>query len=366
MIASMGCEVLVIGHGAAGCLAAAYLASRGADVMLVGRGVTATELSTARISLPGEGRGTADLLRSVGEDHGLYLSPVGRVEAMTNMGTTSLQDLTSPHDWLMPSGGRTAVLGLRGNDDLDPDLACAMLSRHRGLDCDPFWADPGIASTVWSGRGPLSEEAMDAVERLAAVITELGQDTVVIPPLFAGPRYGDALRRLEQASGRVVREPATPLSNPGRRLQDCLVAHAARSGCRLLMGREVQRMEFSNGRAASASVRSGLREMIIEFKVAVLATGGLVGSGLEVSGENVIDPMGAFAVGGPGGPALTAALSSGILHREGRALRSDGTVVPNVLLAGSALPGNAFPLGRGLGVAISSAIDAASLALEEL
>ena len=125
-------------------------------------------------------------------------------------------------------------------------------------------------------------------------------------------------------------------------------------------------MVFREGRVTSVVVRSGLREMLIGCRAVVLATGGLVGGGLAVSGGGVIDPMGAFAVGGPGGPVLTAALSSGILHREGRALRSDGAVVPNVLLAGSVIPGNAFPLGRGLGDVMSSALDAATMALEEL
>lgn len=365
MIAGRECEVLVIGHGAAGSLAAAFLASRGADVILVGRGATATELSSARIFLPGEERGPIDLLRAAGRDHGLYLSPAGRVEVLTNVGTVSSQNLTSPHDWLLSPDSRAVVVGLRGNDDLDPDLVCASLSR-RGLDCKPFWADAGLPSTIWSGQGSLSEEAKEAVDLLGDVVSELPQDIVVLPPLFDGPRYEDALRRLERASGREVREPATPLSNPGRRLQACLTSHAARSGCRLLLGREVGDLVFSGGRVTSAVVRSGLREMTIGCRAVVLATGGLVGGGLAVSGESVIDPIGVFAVGGLGGPVLAAALSSGILHRNGRALRSDGAMVPNVLLAGSVLPGNAFPLGRGLGDVISSALDAASMALEEL
>lgn len=366
MIAGARCDVLVIGHGAAGCMAAATLASRGVDVILVGRGYTATELSTARMSLPAGERGLADLLRRVGDPHGLYHS-AGKRDAITNIGTMASQDLTSPHDWLS-SEGRAAVLGLRGNDDLDPDLLCASLSRrHPGLRCRPLWADPGVPTTIDAGQGgALSEEAREAIDRLSGTLSEIKQETVVLPPVFAGPSHDRALCQLEKASGRVVREPATPLSNPGRRLQACLESYAASSGCRLLLGREVRTMHFNGGRATSAVVRSGLREQCIEFQAAVLATGGLVGGGLAVGGDRVLDPMGLFAVGGPGGPVLTAALSSGIRHHGGRALRADGTMAANVVAAGSSLPGMAFPLERGLGDVISSALGAASLAMEGL
>jgi anaerobic glycerol-3-phosphate dehydrogenase len=369
MIAAMGCDVLVIGHGAAGCLAASALAGKGPEVILVGRGTTATELSTGRISLPGgPERRLAELCRSVGEGHGLYLSDVGRTDAITNLGTVASQDLTSPHDWLVSSGGRVAVLGLRGNLDLDPDLVCRSLaSRLPSLVADPYWTDPGLPEAIDAGRGVLSEEAKEAVDLLGGVLAELEQDTVVLPPLFSGPLYNGALTRLERACGREVREPATPMSIPGRRLQACLESHAVRSGCCLLKEREVSGLLFDGDRASTAIVHSGLREQTIGFRAAVWAAGGVVGGGLTVSGEDVVDPLGVFAVGtAMVGGVLTSALSSGILHRDGWAVRSDGSVVKNVVVAGSSLPGISYPLGCGLGEVVSSALDAAAMAEEAL
>lgn len=367
MIAGLRCDVLVMGHGAAGCLAAATLAGKGLDVVVAGRGTTATELSTARITLP-ERQGIAALLQSMGRGHGLYSAPAGRTRAITNAGTIASQDLTSRHDWLVLPDDRVAVLGLRGDEDLDPDLACRSLAcREPSLKCEPYWADPGTPAAVDAGRdGMLSEEAREAIDALSGVLSELKQETVVVPPLFTGPLYDQALTKLEAASGRRVREPATPLSNPGRRLQACLVEHAVRSGCRFLGEREVRSMTFDGSKASSAVVSSGLRELTISFRASLLATGGVVGGGLAVSGEEVIDPLGAFVIEGPRGPPLTGVLSSGMRHHVGHAIRADGTVASNVMVAGASLPGMSFPLGRGLGDVMASALDAAQRISEEL
>jgi anaerobic glycerol-3-phosphate dehydrogenase len=373
MIAGTRCDVLVIGHGAAGCMAAAALASSGLDVIMVGRGTPATEMSTARITVPADDPGIGSIIRTIGRGHGLYGSSAGRAEAITSIGTVTPQDLTSPHDWLALPGDRVAVLGLRGDGSLDPDLACRSLScRFPSLECDPYWADLGLPAAVDAGRsGALSEAAMEAVDTLGEAISDLNQEIVVLPPLFTGPLYDEALTRLEAVSGRMVREPATPMSSPGRRLQECLGSHAVGSGCRFLRGREVISIAFDGCNAVSAVVRSGLREQEIGFRAAVLAAGSLVGGGLAVSGDSILDPMGAFAVGGPSGDRsglgpLSRALSSGIAHRNGLAVRTDGRVAENVLVTGSSLPGISFPQGMGLGHVLSSALSAAGRVKEVL
>lgn len=368
MIPGAECDVLVIGHGAAGCLAGLTLARAGMEVIVVGRGTSATELSTARVSVPEGGGNAADMLRSVGHDHGLYSSAPARNAAITNLGTISRQDLNSVHEWLASSRGRTAVLGLRGNECLDPDLVCRSLSlRLPDLECEPLWADPGLPAAIDAGNGSLSEEALEAVDLLGSFLSELGQDTVVLPPIFYGSQYAHALDKLERTSGRMVREPATPMSAPGRRLQACLEAHAVRSGCRLMKGREVRSITFDGDLATGAVIASGLREQAVGFRAAVLAVGGLVGAGLAISGEEVVDPMCTFAVSAPLGSAvLTSALSAGLMQRNGRVVRSDGTAVRNLISAGSCLPGMSFPLGAGLGEVASSALEAAATVITEV
>lgn len=371
MIPGTQCDVLVIGHGAAGCVAAAALAARGLDVIVVGMGTTATELSTARVSLPGDdGRQLTELFRTVGASHGLYGASAGKVSAISCLGTISSQDMTSAHDWLVSDEGRTAVLGLRGNGCMDPDAVCRSLSRRLpDLECRPLWTDLGVPAEIYAGSGGrLSDEALEAVDLLRGPLSDIGEDLVVMPPLFSGPLHAQALDRLEVVSGRHVREPATPLSVPGRRLQACLEDHARRSGCRLLKGREARRLVVENGVATGAAVRSGLREQAIGFRAAVLALGNLIGGGLAIAGEELIAPIGPLRTGGPlaGGMPLTSVLSSGLLDRGGRAVLDDGTAVDNLTVAGSALAGLSFPLGRGLGDVASSALEAAASIMEAL
>lgn len=369
------CDVLVVGHGAAGSVSARELARRGHDVTVAGRGTPSTALSTSRMSLSGVAgrKDVARVMMEMGRPHGLYCGTPGRRKGISNIGTEAGQDLSSPHDWCGEEEGSTAVLGLRGDPDLDPDLVCRVIGGRRpGELIHPYWADPRLPCIIDAGGGPrISEEAMVAVELLAGAISELGEDTVVLPPLFVGPSYARALSALEIAAGRAVREPATPLSNPGTRLQSCLEREMVSRGARLLRDRRLVRVRFEGGTALSATIASGMREIEIGFKALVLAPGNVVGGGLQVVGREVRETILGAAIDrrihqSLRSPDLTAALAAGIRTEEGRAVLGDGTVLRNVWVAGSALPGNSYPLGRGLGSVVSTALAVAEMVGEKL
>lgn len=369
------CDVLVVGHGAAGCLVSILLARRGYDVCMVSRGITSTALSTSRTSLSRVTRrkDVAHLLRGLGAAHGLYGADPGREEGITCLGSSSRQDLTSPHDWILSDPEVTAVLGLKGNADLDPDLLCRMVEKCDPLgECRPYWADLGLPTSIDTGGGPtITKEARVAVGSLAEAISELDEEIVIIPPLFLGPRYDVALSILERSSGRMVREAATPLSNPGRRLQSCLEHSVLGSGCRFLKDRRVCGLGARGENAMEVRIMSGIREGTIRFRALVLATGNIVSGGLQVGSGGPYDPVFDLATdiaprGSLRSPALTRALSTGIRNREGRAVRKDGSTMKNVWVTGSACPGLSYPLGRGLGHVASSALMIADIVRESL
>ena len=369
------CDVLVVGSGAAGSIAAMVLAKQGHDVQVVARGSSATALSTSRLSLSGVA-GKKEVARAMvdaGRSHGLYGGGLGGREGMTNVGSTSHQDLSSPHDWCREDEGRTAVLGFRGHPDLDPDLICHVIRKHcQVADCRPYWTDPRLPVAVDAGKGPrLSEQASNTVEVLTEVISELEEDTVVIPPIFIGPSYDRAFTALERASGRAVREPATPLSNPGTRLQSCLERETIACGCHLLRDRRLIGADTDGGTAFSATIASGMREHIVRFRALVLAMGNIVGGGLQVIGRDVTEPVMGLAIDRRSArplrsPELTRTLAAGIRNVEGRAVLGNGTVLGNVWVVGSALPGISYPLGRGLGHVVSSALSVAERVGESL
>lgn len=359
------CDILVIGHGMAGCVAGALLAESGRDVTIVGRGTTATELSSARVVLPPgeEGAKVADLLTRWGRDHGLYTSPSGRRGAITSTGTMIYQDLTSPHDWTQDREGITAVIGLRGNNDLDPEVVCRSLARDDDAPlCRPLYLGVDIPPAVMAE----SSHGEEVVDIISEILSEVGEENAVLPPLFVGPHYVRALDNVERRSGRRVLEAATPSSNPGRRLQACLEYNTTASGCRLWKGREVVDLDIANGVVTTATIRSGVRDLRVGVSAIVLAAGGLVGGGLIARGREVVSTLPPFAVDrAPTSPLrshkLSQALSIGIRNQQGRAELASGEILGNVIVAGSALPGLSFPLGHGLGPVTASAIAAADL-----
>jgi anaerobic glycerol-3-phosphate dehydrogenase len=369
------CDVLVVGRGAAGCIAAIRLAEAGARVILIGRETTATALSTGRIDLTGTENeaSLSSTLRTLGVGHGLYQAPPGPMEAITNGGTIARQSLRSTHDWCGPLEGSTAVVGLKGDPDLDPILVCSALKRaapHRRF--NPYRVDRALPCSIPSGKGAdLGEEARAAVDLLTGVLVGLGEDRVVLPPLFAGPNYERALSSLERASGRKVVEPMTPLSNPGGRLQACLEKGATTAGCTLWKERALMGLEVRGSTAAQVVLRSGLREVTVRPRAVVLATGNLAGGGLTVDRREVIDPLGLFALEPAPGRELaslplTRALSLGIRNVEGKVVLLDGTLLDNVVVTGSAVPGLSYPLGKGLGQVMADAWTRAEMVLEVL
>ena len=106
----------------------------------------------------------------------------------------------------------------------------------------------------------------------------------------------------------------------------------------------------------------------IGFRAAVLAIGNLVGGGLTIDGERTCAPIAPLKTCGQnaGGAPLASVLSSGLLDQEMHAVMDDGKTVNNLLVAGSAIAGLSFPLGRGLGHVASSALEAAALITEAL
>jgi anaerobic glycerol-3-phosphate dehydrogenase len=359
------CDVLVAGRGAAGCVAASRLAAVGAKVLLIGRESSATSLSTGRLDLRGVGNEDAlsGMMMKLGARFGMYQASPGPRNIVSNCGTIGCQTLSSEHDWTAgPGDGRKAVVGLKGNPDLDPVLVCSALKGAcPDVECRPYWAEVELPYAINAGSGTTLAEGADlAVERLACFLGDLDYDEVVLPPLFTGANHGRALSFLERSSGRTVREAMTPLSNPGRRLQACLEEAAVRAGCALWRGRELVGLEIASHDVTGAVLRSGLRTVSVRPRALLLATGNLVAGGLAVQRDEVIDPLGLFAIAGAEGngvssPVLSGCLSKGIRNEGGRAVLVDGTLAGNAWVVGSAAPGCSYPLGRGLGPAMADA-----------
>lgn len=321
----MDCDVLVIGGGAAGCTISYRLSKAGINTALVTSGTPATSMSCGRIKITEENKDLRQFIRQAGESYGLFTEEK-EIQAYTNKGTLYQQSFLSDYD---DSSQAQAAAGIEGNRDFDPDLAAKISKTLK-----PYWVK------------------QTDIDETAESLKEIPEDTVIIPPLFDIRHYRSSMKRLEEQSGRKLREAVTPLSLPGKRLTECLLHSAEEAGTKVLEGRKV--IDIT---AQAALVQSGIREQEITYSALVLAGGNLISGGLVLDGNLVREPLLGInvtevAAGRLKSAELTEALSSGICAHGCRA-------AAGVYACGSIVAGMSYPLNKGLWDVMLNAWDAA-------
>lgn len=318
----MDCEVLVIGGGAAGCIAASKLASKQVKTALVTAGTPATAMSPGRVQMTTQdpyGPELQKFLQTAGAPYGLFTNN-GETTAWTNKGTLYQQSLSALYDHNMDA---TAVAGIENNKDLDPTLFAKMVHKVSRQELSNHWLPAGDLDT------------------LAAGLQEISADKIIIPPLFDLRHYQTGMQTLADKCGRQLCEAATPLAHPGRRLSECLLQAAKTAGVQVLAGRRVTEITGSTAR-----ILSGLREQTIEYQTLLLASGNLVSGGLMLDGNLVREPLLGLNVtevhnGKLRSAALTEALAAGICAHGCRA-------AAGVYACGSLVAGLSYPFNKGL------------------
>lgn len=414
-------DALVIGHGAAGLMAASSLAEDN-NVAVVGKGTTATSLSTGCVSyirkdIFKQEQGIIDLealARSVHpfadiierssltleevlpqvssflfrslSDQGLEMTDdtFHFVDMLTNAGTryacSIAPTFTAAGRLDRLEGEQLALLGISGQGDLDPELVAAMSARElEGVKVRPHrYAMKGLKgrSGMTSAEVAFHLRPEGNLEELAAAIRELGEDHVAIPPLFELQRLHKGMSELSTTTGRNVFELVTPMSLPGQRLQEAMERAAVGHGCRLLKNHLVTKLEVHGARVAAAIIQTPTRVQRVTFNSVILATGDLVGGGLALQGREVVDPFSAFNVGKFGemealpdqtgyDAAMRAFVEAGYLvTNDMRLLTREGKPFENAFGAGAALASFSFPTGVGLGGELLTAWVAAEYARE--
>ncbi|MEM0448501.1 MAG: hypothetical protein QW520_01590 [Methanomassiliicoccales archaeon] len=417
----MHTDILVVGHGASGLLAASALAKDN-NVLVVGRGTTATSLSTGCISyvrkdILRQERNRIDLgalalsvhpFNDIIERGSLSLEEilpeVSRffLRSLSDQGLEMTDDAFNFFDMLTNAGNiyscsiapyftasgrldrmqgqRMALLGLEGFRDLDSRLV-ALMCESRLEDIRVRAHQRRLRLAGRSGDMTCSEASMamrslEAQEEISSIISDLSEDNVAIPPLFDLHHLHRGMSALCARTGRNVFELVTPLSLPGQRLQQALVRSAINHGCRLFCDRVVTRLQVEGARIVAARIETPTRTQRVSFNSMILATGNLVGGGLILRGQEVIDPFSIFKVGRFGeiqslpeqtgyDTFMRSVVESGYLvTNEMRLIDKDGKPFENAFGAGAALASFSFPTGVGLGGELLTAWVAAKYAGE--
>jgi glycerol-3-phosphate dehydrogenase subunit B len=412
---ALDADVLVLGGGMAGAMAALAAREAGARTVLVRRSPGATALSSGAISVARDPAAPLDAplsaragpleaarrLAAARPDHPYAAAGVARLAEALDFAARELSDvlvprldrprfLATPLGTAMPAAlcqrsmaggdllsvrGRLAVAGFRSHLGFDPALVAAGLARYEARG-GPV-AQPVLVELRWIVRGvdrpheiARALEAPGAAEALGEALRSalpVGAAAALLPPVLGiDPRAG-VPARVSAAAGLPVAESLSDVpSVPGLRLQRGIDARLAAAGV------EVLTAAVSGARVPGEPLRAGARE--VRAPSWVLATGRFVGGGIARRGVLVETALGLpvqAAEGADAGVHLAARPAASLTARDRRApqpllsagLRVDDglrpldergrPVHPRLFAAGAVIGGHEQATdGTGLGVAI--------------
>jgi glycerol-3-phosphate dehydrogenase subunit B len=411
-------DVIVLGAGMAGLVAATRLAEAGLRVVTVAKGYGSLRLAPATIDILGYGPEPvdspaqalagfaaahpehpyalisqvmlADSVQWLKEHVGTY-AYVG--DPSTNMLLPTAIGVPRPSAVVpetMAGGdvrrlGPVLIAGFGVLKDFHPALAAENLQAAAyALEARPVLLDAPVGGQADVGALALARRFEDAAFR-GAVAAELraavrGEEAIGLPAVLGVDQARSVWTELQQAVGRPVFEipTAVPTSVPGMRLDRELAGRLRRAGGRLVLGAEATGPELRNGRLAGVRIRSAPRVTTRACRWVVLATGGLASGGIEVDVSGAVSER---ALGLPvhaPGPGETRFGPSyfGDHPMETAGLRVDGSlrpvgpdgepVYPNVYAAGAVI-GGARPWREksGDGISLSTGYLAAEAILKE-
>ncbi|WP_336025365.1 glycerol-3-phosphate dehydrogenase subunit GlpB [Halobellus salinisoli] len=331
-------DVLVVGGGIAGATAALAAAETGAQVRLLSH-----KKSTLR-----QASGLIDVLGAVGdngtevEPSGLVADPFEAVERLPNshpyrvVGAAGIRDglrvfdeavgdayagtHTDRNALVLTHGGtvkptarypesvapglasaaeKTLLVGFAGLTDFDAPVAASHLDAA-GV---PFEVDGATVPFPVEFRDDALTtrlaKALDTDESGArrgltdAVADHLdGHERVGFPAMLGDDDRREVRAELEDRLGAAVFEiPTGPPSLLGLRLEDLLFDALDEAGVRLSSGNPAVGYEAADGRIESVLVDRRGREVPYAADEFVLATGGLVGKGIDSDRESVSEPV---------------------------------------------------------------------------
>ncbi len=404
-------DVVVVGAGTAGLVAATRLAEAGADVCMVAKGVGSTHLAPGTIDVLGYApefvQSPLPAIATLRPDHPYALvgSVIGEA-ADWFLATAARGPLPGynylgslEHNLLLPTAigalkpsalvpetfaagdsrqlGRVAVVGTALLRDFHPSL-CAENLRAGGVDATAVSveldADRADASTLGLARrfdDPAWRAAFCA--RLAPLVGST--DHVGLPAMLGYSDPHAVLTELESRLGRRVFEiPTLPPSVPGMRLFEILRQALLSAGGRLALGAGVVAHEREGERVTSIATATAGSNTSYEAAAYVLASGGFHSGAITLDShwqahEQLLGlPL--RGIPSEGEPRFVRSyFDEQPLARAGIAvdleLRAAGTA--NVFVAGASLPGAvSWREASGEGIALASGYRAAQLAAAQL
>ena len=317
-------DILVIGAGPAGLLAAWIARQRGARVRVLATGIGTTHISPGWLRIldaEDDLRTTLDGWIAAHPGHPYALAGLnalaGGIAALREVcaaaGISYAGDLSSNHRLptalgavlpaaLVPASfaagdvrtaGAMLIAGPAGWRDFYPTLCADNLARQGIVAQGAFFDLPQMHAASQFDLTPLGlARLFEQAEVRAAVVSQLkprldGAARVGFPAVLGLEHHAEAWRDLQDRLGVPVFEiPTLPPSVPGIRLYNALKAALTRAGVPILLDMAVSRglvegTRATGNRATGVIVPGVVREMTYRAETIILATGGLYGGGIE-------------------------------------------------------------------------------------
>jgi glycerol-3-phosphate dehydrogenase subunit B len=336
-------DVVVIGAGLSGLVAATRLAEAGARVTMVAKGHARTHWGSGGLDIATSSGATspADGVRRLavhGHPYGFLGPDVAPSVAwlqglLAAAGLPYASTLDSPlrrmptaiggtrRAAILPAAQAAAlrpwasdeilvVAGIAGFKDFWPGAIAGSLERDAvWMGADRPAAVHGISVELAGLGGRRNLNAMhlarrfderqaraDDIARLARAIDEAARGRpgrVALPAVFGLASHSEAWADL---SARLPLEPfevpLVPPSVPGMRLYGVLRERIRAAGGRVEIGEQVARVQVEGGRVLVVEMEAAVRARAIRTGAVVLATGGLVGGGLVATPDGrIIEPV---------------------------------------------------------------------------
>ena len=336
-------DVVVIGAGLAGLVAATRLAEAGAKVTLVAKGHASTHWGSGGLDVaaPVEAHTPAEgVAQLAGLDHPYsFLAPdvepsvAWLLERLEADGLPYAGTLGSPIRRVPTAiGGTRRVAVVPGAQAAalrpwDPDELLVVAGPAGFKD---FWpaaiADSLGRESVWMGADRPAKVAGVSVElagvadrnnvnalyftrrfddpaqraediaRFAAAVKRTAggrPGRVAVPAIFGLAQHADAWAELRAGLPLEPFEvPLVPPSIPGMRLWRVLRERIRAAGGRVQIGESVARIHVEGGRVTAVEMEAAARTHRIRTEALVLATGGIAGGGLIATGDGrIVEPL---------------------------------------------------------------------------